>query len=1237
MKKRFLSLFALCLVCLLGVTSNAWGTVKTYQHVFTTKPSIGTTTTLSNMSWSISATNLGSYNSGNYAGVQFGTSKASGSITLTSSSAWSYQSATEIKEVRLWLNKGGGTVTPTVTIGGVSATSDGAEVVKNSSAGNQWTNTTKVTFTPATTGKTGVIVVNVSSTAAGYICCLEIDCDEAGPSTDASATFKLNGDGISFTDNAYTKNVAWDDATETYSVAVTTASKATVSSVTGATGSSSPYTIAAPSDGNTATATFTITAEDGTTTNTYTINIVKAAAPTATYTVTFNAGSNGTCATAYLTEANPGEGITLPSATGNTGYVFLGWSTNSEASVPDDGLVSGATYKPSANCNLYAVYAPLYSVTLKDTDPATVLTQSVVGGTVNLPSRSCVNLAYSFAGWSETNVSSETATAPTLIPAGGYTPTANIELYPVFKKVVGSGNFTWDVVTDASQLAADDVVIIASGNKALGAQSGNNCPATGITVSGNQITAVGSALQLTLETGSVANSFAFNTGNGYLYAASSESNYLKIQENIDGNASFTISISNKLATITAQGTNTCKILKYNSSSSLFSCYASGQTNPNIYKKNEERTTYYTSNPPAESLQVPIITKTTGEYWGAITVEITQSQGRDIYYSTNGNDPKTDGTLYENPISVTESCTVKAVAKDGNEYSGIVSAEFTIIPTTANVPVSEAFTSAPTNWRKVGSWTFNSYGAVAEGTAEAWLISPQIIKTKDTYTISYESASKEGVSGELGLYYSTDYDPSTNNYASASWTKIEDCHNVSGAWTWTTSTPTLNSDNVYFAFKYSSDNGNKWEFKNLSINEKYGSQETGTASFETTNIFVEKTKTGSNTTLTTNSTQTERSYESDNTAVATVNATTGVVTAVSEGVATITVTIPENAGYTQCTASYTVTVTPEGNWWYEDWTGCTTSTVLADYNARYTAEGASIKNDTYAGGVAPELMLNGTWTIDLSADVLDGVYTLQYNSNGNPTITVTGGAVGNITNSTVESSAKKYDAQIVVNDADNFSITFTTGSNTRLDNIALIAEHDIQSYEKTISTRKMATMYLPYAVEIPTGVKAYIAEENGKDAIKLTKITDGIIPAETGVIVYADITSSQSFTFTETVSAKTYSYTNCLNGVAVKTAYNEVAGYDASSYNYYALMAKGETDVEFRKVSSGSYAANSAYLVLPQSSGVKVSFSFDDDATGIQLINGNDSDNDCIYNLNGMKVDANYKGIVIKNGKKYINK
>lgn len=153
------------------------GETSTYQHIFNAKPNTGSNITLSGVKWTVAATNLGSYNSGNYAGVQIGSKNNDGSITLTSSSAWSYESKTKIKEVRLWLNLGGTSVTPTVTIGGKSAVSDGTTVVKNSSAGSDYTKATKVTFTPATGGDTGVVVINVATVKAGYICAMEIDCE----------------------------------------------------------------------------------------------------------------------------------------------------------------------------------------------------------------------------------------------------------------------------------------------------------------------------------------------------------------------------------------------------------------------------------------------------------------------------------------------------------------------------------------------------------------------------------------------------------------------------------------------------------------------------------------------------------------------------------------------------------------------------------------------------------------------------------------------------------------------------------------------------------------------------------------------------------------------------------------------------------------------------------------------------------------------------------------------------
>ena len=174
MKQFTLKSLLLMLTIFLGGV-NAWG--ETYKHVFTKKPSIGSND-LSGVSWNIAATNLNSYNSQNYAGVQIGSKSSDGSITLTSSSDWSYNGNTKITEVRLWLNMGGTSVTPSVKIGGIDAISDGTKVVKNSKAGSDYTKATKVTFTPAENGDKGQVVINVTTVKAGYICAIEIDCEK---------------------------------------------------------------------------------------------------------------------------------------------------------------------------------------------------------------------------------------------------------------------------------------------------------------------------------------------------------------------------------------------------------------------------------------------------------------------------------------------------------------------------------------------------------------------------------------------------------------------------------------------------------------------------------------------------------------------------------------------------------------------------------------------------------------------------------------------------------------------------------------------------------------------------------------------------------------------------------------------------------------------------------------------------------------------------------------------------
>lgn len=167
------------------------------------------------------------------------------------------------------------------------------------------------------------------------------------------------------------------------------------------------------------------------------------------------------------------------------------------------------------------------------------------------------------------------------------------------------GNTVYTLVTDASTLKAGDKVIIAAldSDYAISTtQNDNNRGAAAITRSSDKTTITNPAatVQLfTLEAGKVSGTCAFNTGSGYIYAASSGSNWLRTSETLDDNASWSVSVAaTGEATIVAKGTYTRNTLQYNSSSSLFSCYDSAS---------QSGLALYSDGGGTEELLPPIIT------------------------------------------------------------------------------------------------------------------------------------------------------------------------------------------------------------------------------------------------------------------------------------------------------------------------------------------------------------------------------------------------------------------------------------------------------------------------------------------------------------------------------------------------------------------------------------------------------------------------------------------------------
>ena len=167
----------------------------------------------------------------------------------------------------------------------------------------------------------------------------------------------------------------------------------------------------------------------------------------------------------------------------------------------------------------------------------------------------------------------------------------NIRIVPPAQET----NYT--LITHSNALVAGDKYIIVGIKgetyKALGKQATNNRPAVDVAPVDNVITLTpattneGGVFELTLGQ-SDGNWTLYDAVNqGYLYAASSSSNYLKTQAQNDANGQWTIEIaSDGVATIKAQGNNTRNWIRLNNNGSPFSCYGSGQLDVYLYKAGE---------------------------------------------------------------------------------------------------------------------------------------------------------------------------------------------------------------------------------------------------------------------------------------------------------------------------------------------------------------------------------------------------------------------------------------------------------------------------------------------------------------------------------------------------------------------------------------------------------------------------------------------------------------------------
>lgn len=178
---------------------------------------------------------------------------------------------------------------------------------------------------------------------------------------------------------------------------------------------------------------------------------------------------------------------------------------------------------------------------------------------------------------------------------------------------------------------------------------------------------------------------------------------------------------------------------------------------------------------------------------------------------------------------------------------------------------------------------------------------------------------------------------------------------------------------------------------------------------------------------------------------------------------------------------------------------------------------------------------------------------------------------------------------------------------------------------TTSAGGYATYSADYAVNYSElGLTAYTLTVDETNKTVTAKEFTGVVPAGGAVLVKG--TASKAYTLTPATTEGDASF-----------ATNLQTGATTADGTQYGFTTKFGTPA-FAQVASGQdIPAKKGYIVLSGASAAKYSICFGDEATGIQTIEAASAANAAMYNLAGQRVDKSYKGIVIVNGKKYLNK
>ena len=374
------------------------------------------------------------------------------------------------------------------------------------------------------------------------------------------------------------------------------------------------------------------------------------------------------------------------------------------------------------------------------------------------------------------------------------------------------------------------------------------------------------------------------------------------------------------------------------------------------------------------------------------------------------------------------------------------------------------------------------------------------------------------------------------------------------------------------------------------------------------------------------------------AVATI--TESVVTASAVGSATVTASASGSSLYNDYETSYTLTITnvlPAGVVFVETFDSQGASGNINTSNC--DNEGWTSSGSAYQGTKAVRLATgsaDGSITTPALNVVSYGKVTIiakgwSSSEKGALTLTGTNCTLGTTSISDIPNSNTEYNILFTVTGS-NPKITFEApgGNRTYIDNV--IVRYD--DFKASVSSAKYATFCDGVARDFSaSGITVYKAAADGSK-VDLTEIADGIVPANTGVVLFSDeVKNNVAIPVATTDPAGDFS-DNEMVGINIRTMVDATA---STKTNY--ILSNEAAGAGFYKATDGKYlGAHKAYLSTANATTAPSFLGFDinNDVTSINGIKATKVDG-IVYDLQGRKVAQPSKGLYIVNGKKVVIK